>query len=207
MAGPAQVSDPAKVPDPSTRGISRLAALIAVPVALAAGVLVFWQLDRATDPGPQLPKVQATGPVKMDAPALSDDATVACRALLSQLPDSVGNRPRRPVSAGPEQNAAYGDPAITLACGTGAGSSTVPAMDDVTWLNGVCWYAAPDKTGTSWYTLDRVVPITVRIPAAYQRTAEWAIDFSAPIAGSVRSVTADKLLPGCQPDTVASPAN
>jgi hypothetical protein len=176
-----------------------MAALIAVPVALAAGALVFWQLERATDPGPQLPKVQATGPVTMDAPALSADATLACRALLSQLPDALADRPRRPVTAGPEQNAAFGDPPITLACGSGAPPS-VPPTDDVSWLNGVCWYAAPDKTGTTWYTLDRVVPITVRIPAAYKRTAEWAIDFSAPIAGSVKSVTADHLLPGCQPD-------
>lgn len=201
------MGDSTKVSDPSTRAVSRMAALIAVPVALAVGAVVFWQLDRATDPGPQLPKVQATGPVRMDAPALSDDATIACRALLSQLPDEIGDRPRRPVTAGSEQNAAYGDPAITLSCGTGAGSSTVPAMDDVSWLNGVCWYAAPDKTGTTWYTLDRVVPITVRIPAAYQRTAEWAIDFSAPIAGSVRSVTADQLIAGCQPDSEPSTAN
>jgi hypothetical protein len=175
-----------------------MAALIAVPIALATGALVFWQLDRATQPGPTLPSVQATGAVRMDAPALSDDATVACRALLSQLPDALSDRPRRPVTAGPEQNAAYGDPAITLACGVGTPS--VPPTDEVSVLDGVCWYSAPDKTGTTWYTLDRVVPITVRIPAAYQHTAEWAIDFSAPIAGSVRSLTADRLLPGCQPD-------
>jgi hypothetical protein len=187
-----------KVSDPGIRRVSRMAALIAVPVALATGGLVFWQLDRATNPGPRLPSVQATGPVRMDAPALSTDAAVACRALLSHLPDSLGDRPRRPVTAGPEQNAAYGDPPITLACGLGTPS--VPPTDEVTVLDGVCWYAAPDKSGTTWYTLDRVVPITVRIPAAYQHSAERAIDFSAPIAGSVKSLTADRLLPGCQPN-------
>jgi hypothetical protein len=172
--------------------------MIAVPVALLAGLLVFWGLNRASGtPVPTLPSVQASGPVPMSAPALSEQAAVACRALLSQLPATLRDRPRRPVTAGAEQNAAYGDPPATLACGAGSGPS-VPPTDDVLMLDGVCWYAADGKDGTTWYTLDREVPITVHFPAAYQQSASWAIEFSGPIAATVRSITA--VPAGCKPD-------
>jgi hypothetical protein len=177
------------VVDQVTRRAARLAALIAVPVALVAGLLAFRELSRAGSPGPTLPSVQATGPVAMAAPPLSDEAAVACRALLSQLPAALRDRPRRPVTAGAEQNAAYGDPAVTLACGAGPRPS-VPPTADLLVLNNVCWYEADEAGGTTWYAIDREVPITVHFPAAYRPAAQWAIEFSNPVAGSVRSITA-----------------
>jgi Protein of unknown function (DUF3515) len=162
------------VADQVTRGAARLAALIAVPVAVVAGLLAFRGLSRAGDPGPTLPSVQAT---------------VACRALLSQLPAALRDRPRRPVTAGAEQNAAYGDPAVTLACGAGPRPS-VPPTADLLVLNNVCWYEVDDAGGTTWYAIDREVPVTVHLPAPYRPAAQWAIEFSNPIAGAVRSITA-----------------
>jgi Protein of unknown function (DUF3515) len=177
------------VADQATRGAARTAALIAVPTALVAGLLAYWGLNRSSaTPGPTLPSVQATGPVAMAAPPLSDDTAVACRALLSQLPDALRDRPRRPVTAGAEQNAAFGDPAITLACGAGPRPSIAPTADLLV-LNNVCWYETDDKDGTTWYPVDRVVPIAVHLPAAYQPAAQWAIEFSNPVAGSIRSIT------------------
>jgi hypothetical protein len=178
------------VADQVTRGAARLAALIAVPVALVAGLVAFWTLGRSgsDSPGPTLPSVQATGPVAMAAPPLSDDTAVACRALLSRLPDALRDRPRRPVTAGPEQNAAYGDPAATLACGAGPRPSIAPT-DDLLVMDGVCWYEADEKDGTTWYAVDRQVPVTVHFPAAYQPPAQWAIQFSDPIALSLNPIT------------------
>lgn len=175
--------------DQAARSAARTAALIAVPVALLAGLVAFWGLNRTPgSPGPTLPSVQASGPVTMAAPTLPEDTAVACRALLSQLPAALRDRPRRPVTAGAEQNAAYGDPAITLACGAGPRPSIAPTADLLV-LNNVCWYETDDGDGTTWYPVDRTVPVTVHLPAAYQPAAQWAIEFSNPVAGSIRSIT------------------
>jgi hypothetical protein len=184
--------------DRDTRGAARLAAFIAVPMALVAGLGAYWALGRSGSgtPGPTLPSVQASGPVAMAAPPLSDDAAVACRALLSKLPDALRDRPRRPVTAGPEQNAAYGDPAVTLTCGAGPRPS-IPPTDDVLVMDTVCWYEADDKTGTTWYAVDRQVPVTVHFPAAYQPAAQWAIEFSDPIVQSLNPIT--DVPSGCHP--------
>jgi Protein of unknown function (DUF3515) len=175
--------------DPATRGAARLAALVAVPVAVLAGVVSVRALSGTAAPRPSAsPGPQATGPVTMPAPPLTDPAAVACRALVAQLPAQVRDRPRRPVTAGPEQNAAYGEPAITLACG-GVPRPSVAPTDDVFAMSGVCWYAVTDPAGSTWYTLDREVPVAVRVPAAYDQPGQWANEFSALIAGSVKSIT------------------
>jgi hypothetical protein len=178
------------VADQVTRGAARLAASIAVPVALVAGLVAFWALGRSGSgtAGPTLPSVQASGPVTMAAPPLSDEAAVDCRALLSRLPDALRDRPRRPVTAGAEQNAAYGDPVVTLACGAGPRPS-IPPTGDLLVMNTVCWYEVDDKDGTTWYAIDRQVPVTVHFPKAYQPAAQWAIEFSNPIAESLLPIT------------------
>ncbi|MFC7763591.1 DUF3515 family protein [Catellatospora bangladeshensis] len=65
-----------------------------------------------------------TAPVAVPAPSLNARQTTVCRALLSQLPDRLQDLPRRDVTAGHEQNAAYGDPAVTVACG----AAPVPSL-------------------------------------------------------------------------------
>ncbi len=58
--------------------------------------------------------------VALRSPALApSDAAGVCRRSTAQLPATVVGRHRRPVS-GAEQNAAYGDPPITVACGVAA---------------------------------------------------------------------------------------
>jgi len=56
-------------------------------------------------------------------------------------------------------------------------------------MNTVCWYEADDKDGTTWYAIDRQVPVTVHFPKAYQPAAQWAIEFSNPIAESLLPIT------------------
>ena len=129
------------------------------------------------------PRPQATTPVTVAAPTLPAAQATACRALLSHLPDAVRDRRRRPVTDGPEQNAAYGDPAITLSCG--AAAVTPPATADVYPLSGVCWYSQPGAGGTVWTTVDRTVPVRVTVPSRYDAPGQWVIAFSPAVAAEL----------------------
>jgi hypothetical protein len=175
------------VADEVTRSAARLAALIALPLALVAGLVAFWALGGIHSLASSKPRPQATGPVAMAAPSLPDRPATVCRALLSQLPDHIRDRNRRPVTAGPEQNAAYGDPAITVACAPSSVPSIAPTAD-VYVLSGVCWYAATGPKASTWTTLDREVPVTVTVPASYDSPGQWVAEFSGPIVQSVPSI-------------------
>ncbi len=105
--------------------------------------------DEPLPPGPA-----ATGPVPMTAPVLPPEFVPVCQQIVANLPDTAAGNARRPVTAGPEQNAAYGDPPITLACGTV--QPTYLPTDQVYSLSGVCWHADAGATSTAWTTVDRV---------------------------------------------------
>jgi hypothetical protein len=185
--------------DQVTRGAARLAALVALPIAVVAGLLVFRQLN---DPGPPTatpsasatPRAVPSAPVPMAVPPLPAREATVCRALTSQLPADVRGLPQRKVTGGAEQNAAYGEPPITLSCGVPA--ATFPPTDDVYRLNQVCWHAAPGGGGTVWTTVDREVPVRVVVPTGYEPAGQWTIAFSNPVAASVPSV-AEGVPSGC----------
>lgn len=154
------------------RSATRVATLVAIPLALMAGFVAFQVLK---------PDVQDTGPVTVPAVQLDERQTVVCRALMARLPDQVRDRQRRPVTAGPEQNAAFGDPAITVTCG---GKEPVFAPADIVYpLSGVCWI--PDASGTRWTTVDREVPVVVTVPEEYDPPGQWVAAFSASIDQAV----------------------
>ena len=157
-----------------TRTAAKIAAVVAVPVAVLTGIGAFALLTGG---------IEDTGPVEMPARVLTADEEVICRALLSQLPDTVRDLEPRPVSAGPEQNAAYGDPPITLACGVEA--AEVAPTDRVWGLDGVCWVAAEQDDGTVWVTVDREVPVRVTVPSAYGGPGQWVAEFSRALAETV----------------------
>jgi hypothetical protein len=194
-------------PDPTVRRAKRVAALIAVPVALIAGLGVFALLggfgagkpSAGPASGPASAQPQATSPVTVAAPVLGDRAATVCRALLSQVPAQLRDRVRRPVTAasggtGSEQNAAYGDPPIILACGVTT-PSYAPEENAVV-LSGVCWLTRKGAGGSAVFTtLDREVPIAVTVPASYTQPGQWVIEFSPAIVGSVPSIA--KLPFGC----------
>ena len=112
---------PVRASDPTTRSAALWATAIALPVAILAGFLIFWQLTPADGPAAAPatapPSTTPTTPVQMAAPALSARTAQVCLAVTSQLPNTLRDLPARKVSAGPEQNAAYGEPPITVACG------------------------------------------------------------------------------------------
>jgi hypothetical protein len=174
--------------DPVTRRAARLAALIALPAALLAGVVAFRVLaGREGGDGASPPAATtraATTPVDVPAPSLAPRASVVCRALLAKLPDRLGELARRPVTAGAEQNAAYGDPAVTLACGTAG--PTPPAGAQYFAINGICWYAEDGKDVRTWALQGREVPLVVRVPSAY--TGQDLVDLARPIRDTVAEV-------------------
>jgi hypothetical protein len=186
--------------DRTTRGAARLAALIALPIAVLAGFIAFRSLAGLSSTAPSAaptsasPGPRSTAPVPMAAPALAEAPATACRALLAQLPDQLRDLARRPVTAGPEQNAAYGDPAITLSCGVPPPS--LPPTAEVYVESGVCWYPQQGKHDSAWSTLDRQVPVTVTVPGSYDEPGQWVNEFSAPVAAALRSVA--DLPAGCQ---------
>lgn len=177
--------------DRSTRRAALLATLVALPVTVAVAGFTFAKLapDTAAAPAPSptatAVRGQSTTPVEMAAPALDARPAIVCRALMSQLPASVRDLPQRPVTAGAEQNAAYGDPALTVACG-GPAPSFAPT-DEVWTVNKVCWHAAQEKDATVLTTVDRETPVRVTVPRAYEQPLQWAAPIADTIVASVPS--------------------
>ena len=108
-------------PDRTTRTAALWATVVAVPIAILVGIFLFARVtpdrDAGAAPTAGTPMAVPSTPVRMAAPKLSERAAQVCLAVTSQLPDTVRNLPGRRVSAGPEQNAAYGEPPLTVACG------------------------------------------------------------------------------------------
>jgi hypothetical protein len=190
--------------DPVARRAAGWAALVAAPIAVLAGLVSFALLDggrtgpdgeAGAAPSPTATaSPRATGPVAMPAPALPGRAEVVCRALLSRLPAALRNAPRRPVGAGPEQNAAYGDPPLTVACGVAP--ARYPPTDKVYRLDAACWHATAD--GTVWTTVDRETAVRVTVPRAYDPPGQWVIELSAPLTAAVPSLPEARVPFGCR---------
>jgi hypothetical protein len=176
---------------PSTRSAGWLAAAIAIPIALIAGVLAFVTLHgrvtttAAPSPVPTASRPAATGPVSRPAPAMSAAHKQMCLAFIAALPTTLRSLPERHVTAGAEQNAAFGDPPITAQCG--ASEPHVAPTDEIYPLSGVCWYAQQDPNATVWTTLDRQVPVAITIPTTYSGPGQWATEFRNAIVEALPS--------------------
>jgi hypothetical protein len=175
--------------DRSTRQATIWATVVALPIAVLVLLFLFSKFAPADDPpaasaSPAAPTAQSTAPVEMAAPALSARPATVCRALLSMLPDTLDGHAQRPVTAGPEQNAAYGDPPVTVACGVPPAS--YPLTDEVWSTAGVCWHLSKEASSGAavWETVDREVAIKVTTPSVYD--PQVAVAFAAPIASSVK---------------------
>jgi hypothetical protein len=194
---------PATEPDPTTRIAAIWATAVAVPVVVIVGVLAFFLVRPAaeTDPAPV-----ASGPiavpstaVEVAAPKLTGRAAQVCLAVTSQLPTQLRNLPARKVSAGPEQNAAYGEPPITVSCGVAQPRmcksvedktpGCVPLVADVLLMNRVCWLSAEAAGRTTFTTMDREVPVEVVVPTTYDKRAQWANEFSDIVLETDKSIT------------------
>ena len=182
--------------DPDSRHAARTATLAAVPVALLAGVLAFALLGgfgggTPSASGSATPQPSST--VSVPAQSLSRHAETVCRGFIATLPLTIRGERQRPVSTGPEQNAAFGAPPIVVRCGVPA--ATVPKTATVYRLGGVCYLATRQPTGTVWTTVDRTVPVAVTVPKQRTSPGQWTAEFSDSIAGAVPSL--DKAPTGC----------
>ena len=173
---------------PHARGPARIATLAALPVAVLVGALVFWILGgfQHSTSGSQRAAPPATGPVLVDAPILDEHTAAVCRALLARLPQSLGDVPRRPVTAGPDQNAAFGDPPIILSCG--ATRAGIPQDAQLLELSKVCWWPEEKADASVWTTVDRQVSVRVTVPKAV--AGEVLVDFSPSIVAAVPTLEA-----------------
>jgi Protein of unknown function (DUF3515) len=180
-----------KPPDRITRQAALWATAVAVPVTVALVLLALVQArpDRpAGDPSADStasPRAQSTAPVAMPAPTLAARPATICRALTAKLPAAVRDLSRRPVTAGPEQNAAYGDPALTVACAVP--SAPFPPTDDVWVVNRVCWHATERADAVLLTTVDREVPVQATVPRAYEQPLQWIAPIADTIVGAVPS--------------------
>jgi hypothetical protein len=189
-------------PDRTTRTAALWATVVAVPVAVLVGVLLFLQISPGGGPEPAAtatsPMAVPAAPVQMAAPELSERAAQVCLAVTSQLPTAVRNLPARKVSAGPEQNAAYGEPPLTVACGVpqpqmcasvAGGPDCVPLDTELLIMNRVCWYAKQNPDAAVFTTMDREVAVQVTVPTSYPQPAQWANEFSDIVVATDRSRT------------------
>ncbi|MDG4785530.1 DUF3515 family protein [Micromonospora sp. WMMD1102] len=183
-------SDRPDAPDRTTRQAALWATVVALPLTALVAVLVFGQLNpdpvRPPAPTPTSAAPQPGTPVRMAAPALAERPATVCRALLSRLPATLRSAGQRPVSAGPEQNAAWGDPAVTVACGVAV--PDVPDVPDLWVVNKVCWLAEHRDGGLVLTTVDREVPVRLSVPAGQEQTVQWAAPVSESLVASVPSV-------------------
>ena len=193
---------PPKHTDRTTRTAALWATVIAVPVTILVGLLIFWQI-RPEIPTPRAapttPAAVPSTPVEMAAPKLSERAAAVCLAVTSQLPAKVRDLPPRKVTAGPEQNAAYGEPPVTVACGVArpamcatTGTSTdgcVPLDAELLVMNRVCWAVGSSGRGTTFTTMDREIPVQVTVPTGYDNAAQWANEFSDTVVKTDSSIT------------------
>ncbi|MEV4638600.1 DUF3515 family protein [Actinoplanes sp. NPDC049548] len=185
------------------RSAALWATVVAVPVAVLVGLVIFFQMVPDDGPVPAAtatrPAVVPSTPVQMAAPKLAARPAQVCLAVTSQLPEKVRDLVARRVSAGPEQNAAYGEPAITVACGVAqprtcksldeTGSGCVPLDSELLNMNRVCWYAEQQADATAFTTMDREVPVRVTVPRQYEQSAQWANEFSDVVVKTDKSIS------------------
>jgi len=177
---------------------NRRAALLSAAIALPVAVVVFLVAYNVLSGGNATsapsrsasPSVGSTAPVAVPVASLSPAHAQMCLAFIAALGENgqLHGLYERHVTAGPEQNAAFGDPPITVQCG--AAPAKVAATDDVYTLSGVCWYESAAPGGTVWTTVDRVVPVAVTVPNHYDPPGQWANLFSAHLVSAMPSVTA-----------------
>ena len=112
----------------------------------------------------------ATGPV--DVPVPTSRAPAGCARLGPLLPASLGEGvERRPVTGDDTRTAAWGDPAVTLVCGTPA----PPKGSEVVQLGPsdqpVMTFAVVDVGAATAFTAEGLgVPVTVTVPDADDAT-------------------------------------
>ncbi len=162
----------------NTRRPALFAAALSLPIALLAGVGVFWLCSPT--PGIAEPAVkQLNSPVRVMPVSATPQAQAACRELLARLPQRlVGQRrPVQPSSASStaapaEYAAAWGAPAIVLRCGVLRPAALTPTAQLIG-VQGVEWVAKDSGTQDStsevvWTSTSLPVYVELSVPRRYR---------------------------------------
>jgi hypothetical protein len=168
------------------------ATAVALPLTVVIALFAFGRLNpeaaaAPTQPTPSAtaPRPQSTAPVPLAAIPLAERPATVCRALLSRLPSTLRDLAQRPVTGGSEQNAAYGDPAVTVVCGSPLPS--FPPTDLVWGVNSVCWHVSEQPDATVLVTVDREVPVQVTVPRGYAPALPWITTIADSVVAAVPS--------------------
>lgn len=123
------------------------------------------------------------GAVELAPADLSEEVRALCDRLLADLPARVAGEERRdvtPYGAG----AAWGDPPVTLRCGTTDAEGMGPAMACEV-VDGVGWYAEELEAGYRFTTIGRRTYVEVVVPDTEAQASSALVDVAAAIQGAV----------------------
>ncbi|SHM30950.1 DUF3515 family protein [Cryptosporangium aurantiacum] len=143
------------------------ATLVAIPLAVVAGLGVFWWSGGFAEDAE--PKPAASSAVTVDVSKAQPNTETICRALLANLPTTLAEHASRPVSpaTASERTAAWGDPAIVLRCGIGPPATTAGSADQTVQIDGVTWLVTEGKEQSFLRAVGLSVAVDLRLPAPY----------------------------------------
>lgn len=155
------------------RKAARIATFVAIPVTLLAlfGAVSFMGSLASAEEKQDKSRESSDEPVEVAVPDLSDEDFKVCRALITRLPDPLGELPRRVVAGdngAPEIAGAWGEPAVKLRCGVEP--VEVPKDGTVFRQKKTCWFAEESKQSTTWTTVDRRLAVELTVPAKYAQS-------------------------------------
>jgi hypothetical protein len=130
-----------------------------------------------------------SGPVEVPPPTPSEDAAGICRSLIATLPETVDGHDRRETDPASDYTAAWGDPAIILACGVTKPPGLGPASQCFE-VNGVGWFAEQQEQRVRFTTIGREAFVQVIVPKDHAPEANPLVDLAAPITRQIPVVDA-----------------
>jgi hypothetical protein len=125
----------------------------------------------------------------VEPPAPGREVAAACAEMTAQLPTRLLDQ--RAIDTDPESDltAAWGDPAITLACGVPAPAGLDPTAS-LTTVDGIDWYAEELTAGYRFTTVGLVAFVRVEVPDAYSPEVDPLVEL-APALTTLASAPAD----------------
>lgn len=121
-----------------------------------------------------------SGPAQISAPSPSPQTRDRCKAMVSALPKKNDGHSRRDTKPESSLTTAWGNPAITLACGVSKPAGMKP--DSKCWqVNGVGWYADKRSDDYRFTTIGRKAHVQVTVPNKQSPQADALVDLASAI--------------------------
>jgi hypothetical protein len=176
------------------RRAALVATAVAVPVVVALLVLANVLRPDADDAGAPVAEIDGTTaaprgdlpPVPVDTPEVTPAADLACPVLMGQLPLELAGETSRMVQSDTPFAYAWGEPPVVLVCGVAPPAGYVVGSGTLL-ISGVEWFVdTSDPETVVWTTVDRNVPVEVRVPASSDSASVTAL---GPIIGTALPYT------------------